>query len=77
MFVLSATSMQAVRRRVRSQPLAVIGVILLAAFVVCGLTAPLIAPYNPAAIDLVHRLQGPTAPTLQEPTNLAATRSRA
>ena len=60
MFVLSASSMQAVRRRVRSQPLAVIGVVLLAAFVVCGLTAPLIAPYNPSAIDLVHRLQGPT-----------------
>jgi len=52
--------MQAVRHRVRSQPLAVIGVVLLAAFVVCGLTAPLIAPYNPSAIDLVHRLQGPT-----------------
>ena len=60
MFVLSASSMQAVRRRVRSQTLAVIGVVLLAAFVVCGLTAPLIAPYNPSAIDLVHRLQGPT-----------------
>ena len=61
MFVLSATNMQAVRRSARSQPLAVIGVILLAAFVVCGLTAPLIAPYNPSAIDLVNRLQGPTA----------------
>jgi peptide/nickel transport system permease protein len=61
MFVLSESSMQAVRRRVRNQPLAVLGVLLLAGFVVCGLAAPLLAPYNPASIDLVHRLQGPTA----------------
>ncbi len=60
MFVLSATKMQALRRRVRHQPLAVVGVVLLTAFVVCGLAAPLLAPYNPAAIDLVHRLQGPS-----------------
>lgn len=60
MFVLSATKMQALRRRVRHQPLAAIGVVLLAAFVICGLAAPLLAPYNPAAIDLVHRLQGPS-----------------
>lgn len=61
MFVLSATRMQALRRRVRHQPLALIGVVLLTAFVVCGLAAPILAPYNPAAIDLVHRLQGPSA----------------
>ncbi len=61
MFVLSATSMHALRRRARRQPLAVIGFVLLAAFVVFGLAAPLIAPYNPSSIDLVHRLQGPTA----------------
>jgi peptide/nickel transport system permease protein len=53
--------MTAFRRRVRHQPLAVIGIVLLATFVVCGLAAPLLAPYNPAAIDLVHRLQGPSA----------------
>lgn len=45
----------------RHQPLAVIGVVLLAAFILCGLAAPRLAPYNPAAIDLVHRLQGPSA----------------
>jgi peptide/nickel transport system permease protein len=60
MFVLSASKMQGLRRRVRNQPLAVIGVLLLAGFVFCGLAAPLLAPYNPAAIDLIHRLQGPT-----------------
>lgn len=61
MSVISVTSAQALRRRVRHQPLAVIGVVLLSMFVVCGLAAPLLAPYNPAAIDLVHRLQGPSA----------------
>ena len=42
------------------QPLAVAGVLLLAAFVLGGLGAPWIAPHNPAAIDLLHRLQGPS-----------------
>jgi len=50
-----------VKVRVRRQPLAVAGVALLAVFVACGLAAPWLAPYNPAAIDLVHRLQGPSA----------------
>ena len=49
------------RLRLRRQPLAVVGVVLLAVFVVCGLTAPWIAPYNPASIDLIHRLDGPSA----------------
>jgi len=26
-----------------------------------GLSAPWLAPHNPAAIDLLHRLQGPSA----------------
>lgn len=47
-------------RRARRQPLAVAGILLLAGFIVCGLAAPWLAPYNPAAIDLVHRLQGPS-----------------
>ena len=49
-----------VRTRLRRQPLAVIGVMLLFFFVICGLAAPWLAPYNPAAIDLLHRLQGPS-----------------
>jgi peptide/nickel transport system permease protein len=47
--------------RTRRQPLAVIGVLLLALFVLAGLTAPWVAPYSPAAIDLWHRLEGPSS----------------
>ena len=43
------------------QPLAVAGVLLLAVFVLGGLCAPWLAPANPSAIDLVHRLQSPSA----------------
>jgi peptide/nickel transport system permease protein len=46
--------------RIRRQPLAVAGVVLLTLFILCGLAAPWLAPYNPAAIDLVHRLEGPS-----------------
>ncbi len=45
----------------RHQPLAAVGVLLLATFVVTGIAAPWIAPYNPSAIDLVHRLESPSA----------------
>jgi len=45
----------------RKQPLAAIGVALLGIFVLAGMLAPWIAPANPAAIDLLHRLQGPSA----------------
>src|SRR4051794_32240610 len=51
----------ALRNRVRRQPLAIVGVILLVAFVVGGVAAPILAPRNPAAIDLLHRLQSPSA----------------
>jgi peptide/nickel transport system permease protein len=53
--------------RTRRQPLAVIGVLLLALFVLAGLAAPWVAPYSPAAIDLWHRLEGPS------PTHWAGT----
>jgi len=61
MAFLSPSTISALRNRIRHQPLAVVGVLLLAAFVVGGLGAPLLAPANPAAIDLLHRLEGPTA----------------
>jgi peptide/nickel transport system permease protein len=48
-------------QRVTSQPLAAIGVVLLAAFLFAAIFAPLIAPANPATIDLNHRLAPPTA----------------
>jgi peptide/nickel transport system permease protein len=55
------SSLRALRHRIHRQPLALVGVLLLAAFVVGGLTAPWLAPYNPSAIDLVHRLASPSA----------------
>jgi peptide/nickel transport system permease protein len=45
----------------RRQPLAAVGLLLLTTFVLAGLFAPWIAPANPAAIDLIHRLEGPSA----------------
>jgi peptide/nickel transport system permease protein len=41
------------------QPLAAIGLILLLLFVVFALFAPLLAPFNPGSIDLLHRLASP------------------
>jgi peptide/nickel transport system permease protein len=49
------------QNRIRRQPLAVVGALLLLLFVLCGLTAPWVAPFNPSAIDLWHRLEGPSA----------------
>jgi len=46
-------------RTLRRQPLAVIGFALLTIFVLVALFAPLLAPCNPAAIDLNHRLAAP------------------
>jgi peptide/nickel transport system permease protein len=44
----------------RRQPLAAFGLAMLTVFVLSGLLAPWIAPANPAAIDLLHRLDGPS-----------------
>ncbi len=44
----------------RRQPLAVLGLILLALFCVLAVFAPWIATYPPAALDLDHRLAGPS-----------------
>jgi peptide/nickel transport system permease protein len=51
----------AMRRLLTTQPLAAVGVLLLALFVCCGLAAPWLAPADPAEIDLTHRLEGPSA----------------
>jgi peptide/nickel transport system permease protein len=50
-----------VRKVARRQPLAAVGLGLLAVFVLAGLLAPWIAPASPVAIDLLHRLEGPSA----------------
>jgi peptide/nickel transport system permease protein len=55
------TLLSPLRNRVRRQPLAVLAVLLLAAFVVGGLAAPWLAPHDPASIDLLHRLEGPSS----------------
>ena len=43
------------------QPLAVAGLVLLAGFILGGLAAPWLAHSDPAAIDLLHRLEAPSA----------------
>jgi peptide/nickel transport system permease protein len=57
MVTLPAIRLTRIGIRIRRQPLAAIGLALLTVFVVTGLAAPWLAPYNPASIDLVHRLQ--------------------
>jgi peptide/nickel transport system permease protein len=48
-------------RRMVSQPLAAAGLLLLVLFATMALLAPWLAPANPAAIDLMHRLAPPSA----------------
>jgi peptide/nickel transport system permease protein len=60
-FSILMPSSAAVANRIRRQPLALVGVVLLAAFVLGGLGAPWIAPRSPAAIDLLHRLESPSS----------------
>nr|WP_029927229.1 nickel transporter permease [Ochrobactrum sp. UNC390CL2Tsu3S39] len=45
----------------RANPLAMIGLFIIAAFVVLSLAAPLLAPYDPSVQDLGNRLSAPTA----------------
>ncbi|HTX42981.1 MAG TPA: ABC transporter permease [Acidobacteriaceae bacterium] len=44
----------------RSHPLAGFGFFILLAFVVMAVFAPWLAPYNPASLDLLHRLAPPS-----------------
>jgi len=48
-------------RSLRRQPLAFIGIALMILFFLMAVFAPLLAPYNPAALDLLHRLQPPSS----------------
>jgi peptide/nickel transport system permease protein len=48
-------------RLARHNPLAAVGVVLVAVFVLCALFAPWIAPQDPSRIDLPNRLQPPSA----------------
>src|ERR1700743_3222800 len=47
-------------RTLRHQPLGVIGILLLVLFVAIAVLAPVISPYDPAAIDLYNRLAAPS-----------------
>src|ERR1700759_4694932 len=47
-------------RTLRHQPLAIVGFCLLALFVTIAVLAPVISPYNPAALDLNQRLASPS-----------------
>src|SRR6202042_2755156 len=47
-------------RTLRHQPLGVIGILLLVLFVSIAVLGPAITPYDPAAIDLYHRLTPPS-----------------
>jgi peptide/nickel transport system permease protein len=44
----------------KKQPLAAVGLALVVLFLICALFAPWLAPYNPAHIDLMDRLAGPS-----------------
>ena len=54
-------NLRAIENRVRLQPLAAVGTLLLSIFLIAGLAAPWLAPYSPASIDLAHRLDGVSA----------------
>ena len=54
------TSTISLRLSARNNPLAAIGVVLVSIFTIFAIFAPLIAPQDPAQIDLPHRLAGPS-----------------
>jgi peptide/nickel transport system permease protein len=53
---------QSLLRIAATSPLATVGLLLVALFVIMGLFAPLVAPYDPAQINLAGRLTPPSAP---------------
>jgi len=57
--LISSLAISRLTKTIRLQPLAVIGAALLILFATIALFAPLLAPYNPAAINLNHRLAPP------------------
>ena len=47
-------------RQIQRHPLAIIGLVLIAIFLLCALSAPWLAPHDPAQLDLSARLMPPT-----------------
>ncbi len=58
--VVSRSHWQIVGRRMRRYPLAIAGIVLLAFFSLVSLFAPVIAPYNPSAIDTTRLAEAPS-----------------
>lgn len=50
-----------IRQFVVSQPLGTVGLMIILVYVACAFGAPLIAPFNPEAIDFLSMLTGPGA----------------
>jgi len=57
----SRTPATAITNLVRRQPFAAVGVVLLLGFVVAAIFAPLLAPHDPAALNLNDRMASPAA----------------
>ena len=60
-FIRMATTTISLPRLARHNPLAAIGVVLVAVFVLCAVFAPWLAPHDPAQITLPDRLESPCA----------------
>jgi peptide/nickel transport system permease protein len=59
--IVEKTAGWPVGEAVRRHPLGMVGALLLLIFVFCALFAPLLAPQDPAQLDLTGRLMGPSA----------------
>ncbi len=57
----SSTTTATITATIRQQPLAALGIALLAVFCLCAVFAPWLAPQDPAQLDLHARLLGPSA----------------
>jgi peptide/nickel transport system permease protein len=57
---VKASGKRSIVGAIKQQPLATVGVSLLAMFVVCAMFAPWLAPQDPARLDLTGRLMGPS-----------------
>ncbi len=59
--MLPAAQLASFRRAARYNLLSTAGAVMIVVFVACALLAPLLAPYDPAYIDLPSRLMAPSA----------------
>jgi peptide/nickel transport system permease protein len=57
---IAVSQKRSIAKAVRHQPLAAVGVALLVVFAICAVSAPWLAPQDPAQLDLAGRLMGPS-----------------